>query len=633
MNQRWYGAAMPGAICVGAVIAARLLGWLQPLELAALDAGLRWRKPEPTDSRVTVVGINEADIQATGTYPIPDGVLAALLRQLQASGAVAIGLDIVRDVPVEPGHGELVAAFKSMDNVIAPRTAVPDRNGAAIQPPPSLPPEQVGLVDAVLDIDGNHRRALLGSPTDEGFQFSMPFKLAERYLAQRGISLENGIRDPWAMRFGSVELPRIQPNSGGYVGADAGGVQTLLNFRSGETPFHMVSMTEVLEGQAPELVRDRVVLIGVTSLSAKDITPTAAVNSANPGLVFGVEVQAHATSQILSAVLDGRSLLRTWPDFWEYGWILFWGAFGIGLCQYPHRLRYHGLLVVVVSATLGAISYGALLSGWWLPVVPALMALLLITLVIYPFQRYDRALRSRIDERQLVIDQTFTAIHNGPLQRLAVLIRQVEEAPPTQQGLQQDLRQLNRELRSVCDAVKEEIAQDDLLYLRGQSTLEMTTPLHELLYQVYSDVLQRDLAYLAAVKLKITKFEPFDEVSLLPTQKRELCRLLEEMLCNVGKHAAGTNRLIIDCHHNGAVNIIRVVDNGAGLPPATNAQVKAAAGRGTQQAQALARQLNAVFERSPHRPKGTRCELRWKPKRSLLQRIRERLVALRKSAR
>ena len=612
-------------------MAARLLGLLQPLELAALDAGLRWRPPEPTDSRVTVVGINEADIQAVGTYPIPDGVLAELLRQLQNGGAAAIGLDIVRDLPVEPGHDALVAAFESIDHVIGARTAVAGRVvGAPIEAPPSLPPEQLGLVDAVLDDDGKLRRSLLGITTADGsFQVSMALRLAELYLKQHQLPLENGIRDRWAMRFGQAELPRVQPNSGAYVGVDAGGVQTLINFRSGEQPFPIVSMMDVLEGTLPsEVIRDRVVLVGVTSLSVKDITHTAAVASVNPGLVFGVEVQAHAVSQVLSAALDRRSLLRTWPDLWEYSWIIFWGTVGLGLCQYPHRLRYHGLLVAVIGGGLLAISYGALLSGWWLPVVPALMALLLITVVIYPFQRYDRALRSRINERQMVIDQTFTAIHNGPLQRLAVLMRQVDHAPPPQGELRQELSQLNKELRQVCAAVKEEVAQDGLLYLRGQSSLEMTAPLHELLHEVYSDVLQRNLTYLAPVRLKVTKFEPFDEVTLRPEQKRELCRVLEEMLCNVGKHAAGTSRLIIDCRQDGAVNVIRVIDNGSGLPPATNGQVKptSTSGEGTRQAQALARQLNAIFERSPNSPKGTRCELRWTPKRSLLRRVREGLA-------
>ncbi|MEO9126686.1 MAG: hypothetical protein ABI262_18705 [Microcoleus sp.] len=37
----------------------------------------------------------------------------------------------------------------------------------------------------------------------------------------------------------------------------------------------------------------------------------------NPGRIYGVEMQAQATSQMISAVLDGRSLIRVWADGWE----------------------------------------------------------------------------------------------------------------------------------------------------------------------------------------------------------------------------------------------------------------------------------------------------------------------------
>ena len=118
-------------------------------------------------------------------------------------------------------------------------------------------------------------------------------------------------------------------------GGDAGGNQILFNPRAGDEPFRIVSLRQVMADQVPlDWVQDAVVLIGVTSLSAKDLVNSATLGSKNPGLVYGVEFQAHATSQIISAALDGRPLLEVWPDGLEYSWITVWGVarywFGLG---------------------------------------------------------------------------------------------------------------------------------------------------------------------------------------------------------------------------------------------------------------------------------------------------------------
>jgi CHASE2 domain-containing sensor protein len=113
-----------------------------------------------------------------------------LLKRLQAYQPTAIGLDIVRDIPVEPGNAELTSVFRSSKNTIGVEIALPDRSGFTVAPPPALPSEQVGFADAVLDADGYQRRSLLGAhnPQQE-YRFSLAIRLAERYLAARGIEL------------------------------------------------------------------------------------------------------------------------------------------------------------------------------------------------------------------------------------------------------------------------------------------------------------------------------------------------------------------------------------------------------------------------------------------------------------
>ncbi|HEY9881731.1 MAG TPA: adenylate/guanylate cyclase domain-containing protein [Leptolyngbyaceae cyanobacterium] len=363
---------VPGLTVLGLVMLLRSLGLFQGLECRALDAFLRWRPAEAIDERVLIVGIDDKDLQRLDTYPISDRDLAKLLQTLEQYQPRAIGVDIFRDLPVPPGDGELKAVLANSPNIIGIEKVLDN----PVPPPPTLPAERVGFVNFPLDRDGFVRRVLLGtSDTKGGYHFSLALRLAERFLAKDGITLENGIQDSQAMRFGQTELTRFQPNSGSYVRADAGGNQILLNVRSGPRPFQQVSLRQVMTGQVEaEWIRDRIVIVGYTAFSAKDTVNSAAIASENPGLVYGVEIHAHVVSQILSAVLDGRPLLQVWPDLLEYLWIGLWGLAG-GSLVYLARSQWAALLgggslVVLLLGT----SFGLLLNHTWVPIVTPLIA-------------------------------------------------------------------------------------------------------------------------------------------------------------------------------------------------------------------------------------------------------------------
>nr|WP_199290126.1 CHASE2 domain-containing protein [Leptolyngbya sp. FACHB-36] len=597
---------LPGLIVVAAAIVARLTGSLQFLELVTFDQFLRLRPSEPADPRIVLVGITEEDIQRTRAYPIPDGEIANLIQRLQQYQPAAIGLDIVRDIPVEPGHAALVSQFRTRKNLIGVEIARPDRSGFTVAPPPDLPLEQVGFADTILDADGYQRRSLLGvHNSQQEYRFSFTIRVAERYLAAQGIELDNGIRDPDAMRFGSTELTRMQPNSGGYIRADAGGNQILLNVRSGQAPFRTLSLAQIQAGVNPDWLRGKIVLIGIMSFSAKDLAYSGAIAPINPGQVYGVEMQAHAISQILSAVLDRRPLLRVWPEGWEYLWIAAWGVVGLSLgrVRSPWKILL-GLAVAVVSLIGGC--YGLILLGWWAPVVPALLGLMLngVGLTAARFYRHEQDLRLRLQERQFVIEQTFNAIHSGPMQTLVGILRnaQGQEVPPP---FLPDLHRLNQELRSIYASVQRDaIADEAQLQMGSAIELALQAPLHELLYTVYCSTLERDLPHFQTIQFKIVQFEPLNTRDLRLEHKRGLCRFLEEALCNVGKHAIGATRLTVICAQEDQQQVIRVIDNGSESPVT-------ASGLGTQLAQNLARQLGGTFRRCPNLPKGTMCELVW----------------------
>jgi len=600
---------------IALVILARLTGILQQAEWFALDYLLRSRPPEPIDERILIVGIDEEDIRQLKTYPIPDRNLADLIERLQLHQPTVIGLDIFRDLAVEPGRLELENIFRSHRNLVGVEKILPYELG--VSAPSALPINQVGFVDSVLDSDGFLRRSLLGlvTPAHE-FKFSFTIRLVEPYLAAQGISLENGIRDSSAMRFGQTELTRFSPNSGSYIDADAGGNQILLHFRSGERPFHIVSLRDVMAGTVPDdWIRDRIVLVGITASSFKDVVNAAAVSGENPGLVNGVEIQAHAVSQILSAVLDDRPLLKVWSDGWEYLWIAAWGILGISLGQVilsPFKLI---LALTVTCILLISTCYGLLLLGWWLPLVPAFLTLFLngAGLTASLFYRHELNLRAKLRDRQLIIDQTFDAIHNGPLQTLARMLSQAQEQKTPNHSLYMELKCLNEELRSVYESVRHEaLVKDSSFHLGNGEEIDLNTPIHEVLYEVYAYTLERNLPCFRSLKLNITAFELLDDRFLTTEQKRGLCRFLEEALCNVGKHAVGVTRLEVVCKVEQGQNIVRVIDNGAGI----NATHRGNAadrekGRGTEQARELARQLKGEFRRSANFPEGTICEITW----------------------
>jgi CHASE2 domain-containing sensor protein/two-component sensor histidine kinase len=633
----WGRGALPGVMVIVGVTIARFTGALQFWELVTFDRFLRLRPPEPMDERIVIVSITDGDIQRARTYPIPDREIADLVKRLQAYQPTAIGLDILRDIPVEPGHAELTSVFRSSKNVIGVEIALPDRYDFTVAPPPALPPEQIGFADTVLDADGYQRRSLLGAhnPQQE-YRFSFPLRLAERYLATKGIELENGILDRDAFRFGNTELTRLQPNSGRYVGADAGGNQILLNVRSGTMPFRVLSLSQIKSGQVnPDWIRGKIVLIGMMSFSAKDLASSGAIAGINPGRIYGVEMQAHATSQIISAVLDRRSLLRVWADGWEMLWIGAWGLLGMSLGQFlrsPWKILL-GLLIASISPI--GICYGLILWGWWVPIVPVLLvwvltgAGLMVTADLY---RHEQELRLRLEERQFAIEQTFNAIHSGPLQTLVGILRSAQEqaTPPP---FLPELQRLNEELRAVYGSVQRDAIADEP-HLRMGSAIELAlqAPLHELLYKVYCNTLEQELPYLKTIRFKIVQFDALNTSHLRLEHKRGLCRFLEEALCNVGKHAIEATRLTVICTQEGDRQVIRVADNGRGNPSDAEALSSGEtnwdrettqylnpklppSGLGTQLANNLAKQLGGTFRRYPNVPRGTVCELTWSAKR------------------
>ncbi|MDJ0632589.1 MAG: CHASE2 domain-containing protein [Xenococcaceae cyanobacterium MO_188.B29] len=382
----------------GFILLMRFTGILQSWEWNLLDRFFRWRVADAQESRIVVVTIDEDDIKTVGQWPIPDGTLATAIKNLQAQQPSAIGLDIYRDLPVPPGNQDLIELFNSTPNLYVVEKVI----DYSIPPPPNVSPTQVGFADQVLDSDGKVRRALLSLVgDDEQKRLSLSTKLALHYLQERKIQLEplNQDRDNASFanryRLGKAIFTRFTGNDGGYVGADSGGYQILLNFWGTEANFRQYSLKEVLNKEiTPENIRDRLILIGSTAESIKDFfyTPYSQGWFSSPQKMYGVFIQAKITSQIISAAMDNRPLLRTHNELSESLWILLWGIIGAIISWRLQSSVSITLSVILTSSLLIIICYLAFLLGWWLPVVPSLLTLVatIITAILIRNRQRDR---------------------------------------------------------------------------------------------------------------------------------------------------------------------------------------------------------------------------------------------------
>ncbi len=388
---QWRGVfiAVPSVTLV--VLGIRSLGLLQALEFPVLDQFFLLRPQEAIDPRIVIVEVNEADVQKGGQWPISDAKLAELLTLIKRQQPAAIGLDLYRDLPVEPGHTVLNQLFATTPNLVGVQKVSSNRDSSAVNPPPVLKQHnQVGANDLVLDGDGKVRRGLIYLEDKDGENvFSFGFTLATLYLQRQNIQPELTADNQVKLR--STIFPALNANDGSYVQAQAEGYQIMLNYRGTIQHFQTVTLTDVLAHKvSPTVMRDRIVLIGATAESLKDLfyVPYSS-NLAEPTRMAGVTIHANLISQILSATLDGRTpTLYTWRDGWEGAWVLVWAAIGAIVSwrqRYSNRSGshpWHIVNILLLASGLICGAYVVFLQGWWIPVVPPILALTGASIVV-----------------------------------------------------------------------------------------------------------------------------------------------------------------------------------------------------------------------------------------------------------
>jgi len=362
-----------GNIVAAIVLLVRGYGLLQPLEIQIYDALLvAWAGHQPSN-RIVLVGGTEADVEHWD-WPLRDGDLATLLERIARWKPRVIGVDLYRDHPEPPGTERLAAVLAQHKEIIW-AFKLKDAARPGVLPPAVLRgTDRAVAADVVTDSGDIVRRGLLYA--DDGVDNfpGMGMGLALGYLAADNIRPAPAPGDQ--LRLGKAVMAPLDDARGPYVQLDSAGYQILLDYRGGPDPFLVKSVGDIMHhDDAAELVRDRAVIVGVTSESVNDsfATPfSSGFHNAEP--ISGIALHAHVADQLLREAVDGAPALTGLPRGVEDLWIWVWAMAGAVLGMLVASTIPAALGTTTGLLALAGTVYGAFGAALLLPALPAAIA-------------------------------------------------------------------------------------------------------------------------------------------------------------------------------------------------------------------------------------------------------------------
>lgn len=374
------------------ILLMRYLGLFAGLELRAYDHFRQIRPPEDKDDHLLIITVDEPDIQyqnqqgMTRKGSLSDAAFSQIIAKILPHQPRVIGSDIYHDFSGDRHYPEGASFFKNHPNFFAIcQDSDRNNNHLGIAPPPEVDHTRLGFSNVLVDKDGIIRRHLwymnpshdTPCPTNKSFAL----QVALSYLEAEGIQPE--VTPKEYLKLSRVYLTPLDRNLGGYHQLDTRGYQMLLNYRSGAIA-DTISLTQLLtESIDPNLVSDRIILIGNIAPSYKDfhrtsITPSFQIHHQTAG----VFIQAQMVSQIISAVQDNRPLIQPIPRSLEIIWILAWSSLGgvVGW-RVPRGMRFYftvgGIIVIIYS-----ICFVSFLAGYWIPLIPSGLGFALTAIIL-----------------------------------------------------------------------------------------------------------------------------------------------------------------------------------------------------------------------------------------------------------
>ncbi|GJD53459.1 hypothetical protein OPKNFCMD_6234 [Methylobacterium crusticola] len=274
---------------------------LDRIEAPLLDLRFALAGPRPAPAEVVIVALDDATLAEAGTYPLPRATLARLVRTLSGAGARGIGLDILfLERGPEAGDRDLAAALREAGAVIA-GAALFARAGDGSEPAAEVPRAEtvlwptetlrasagLGLVNVATDHGGTPRHVPLLIRADDAVLPAFALRLAARAARAEPVLTEGRL---------TVGRTRLRPDLG---------LSLPLRFYGPRGTIRTLSAAAVLRGAAgPEVLRDRVVIVGATATAGADTFATPF----DPVLP-GVELLATALGHLVA----GDGLVRDLP--------------------------------------------------------------------------------------------------------------------------------------------------------------------------------------------------------------------------------------------------------------------------------------------------------------------------------
>jgi CHASE2 domain-containing sensor protein len=447
-KQNWKNVAFLLCFATIVVFVVQILGLLQPFEWKVYDWFFQIRANEPKDRRIVIVGMTESDIRKYG-HPISDRDLARLIEKIKAQKPDQIGLDLVRDLRVGRGKNDLDRVFKMTPNLIGIEKVI-GSNDEKIAPSPILKKyDRVAIADVEVDKDGVLRRGIYHVKQNQTDYISLGGALAYFYLQKRDYRPDS--TSSKAIKWGNVVFPPFRENDGGYRRNYLNSIisqnnrdnnrsfyltQYLINFRNPAQSFERVSFSQVLDDCKrshptekklictspikPNFFKNKIVLIGMTAISIKDefYTPYSFSFNTSPKPVHGVEFQANLTSHIISAVLEGRPIVKSIPEWGEFGLVLLFGIITTILIWLQASTKNYSWLTIKIigitlflASSLMIASFSSFsLGGMWIPIIFPLIEIIIISIANSGLILHWKNLELKALQEELIFEKKRAAL-------------------------------------------------------------------------------------------------------------------------------------------------------------------------------------------------------------------------------
>ena len=262
---------------------------MQRMDLYAGDIAMMLRGTQHPSVPIVIVAIDDDSFNYTGYHwPWPRAYLAQIVERLNQAGARVIGFDIflLENDPDPAGDQALAAAFSGSRAVVGVMNISHSANSETLD----LPVEPyrsilsgTGMAGVVADNDAIIRsvQAYAHSAFDEKNYFNWAFEVARIY---QGLPLPTETGSDHLI-FGDKTIPLQDGN-------------LQIDFIGQPQSFPYYPAYQVVLGDYPaETFKDKIVLIGATTLSLQDMYPVPLSTRAR---MPGVEITANAINTLIS---------------------------------------------------------------------------------------------------------------------------------------------------------------------------------------------------------------------------------------------------------------------------------------------------------------------------------------------